>query len=181
MYAARSRIQEIATVNSHKAPELLSMFNRAWLDAGDHLGVLDLCLYEAEKTARQVRSKILLDKVPEILREKGISSARSPGGSEDQRTAILDSDPEYTEACDRVQQVKSLIQLVSDNRDGLEKAYSSVKKILGDGGHRSYGVSSPTVRTSVGELSFGPPVGGPRANFGVPRLPPSSGIDKSEE
>jgi hypothetical protein len=131
VYQAVTRIQEIQIVNSHKAPELLAIFNMAYLTLSDHLRKVELVYNDWDKTARRIRAKVILDKVPAILREKGLASSRSPGGSEDQREAILDTDDEYVAARDKVQFARCMTELLKGRRDSIEMAYSSVKKILG--------------------------------------------------
>ncbi len=132
LYAVTSRIQEVATVNAHKAPELLATFNRAYCDLGEYLSMLELCWHHADRKARDIRSRIILDDVPRILAEKGLASARNPGGSADQREAILDGSAEYQKALERVQVIKCMSTFLKDKRDSLEMAFTSVKKILGN-------------------------------------------------
>lgn len=133
IYQAEARVKEVAIVNAHKAPELLAVFNMAFLTLNDHLRKLEMCLNEADKKARQIRSVIILDKVPEILKAKGLASARSPGGSEDQRQAVLDADADYTAARDRVELIRCMIELLKGKRQAFEMAYTSIKKLLSEG------------------------------------------------
>jgi hypothetical protein len=131
IYETESRIQEVATVNAHKAPELLAAFNIAYLDIRDYIVRLHLCLADAESSANTRKSIVILDIVPQVLRDKGIASARSPGGSEDQREAVLAQDAEYLKRKDRIDIIKAIIELLEGKKIGIEWAYTSVKKILG--------------------------------------------------
>lgn len=137
IYDAESRIPEVATANAHKAPELLATFNTAYLDIKDVVLKLRYLLIEAEKAANRRRAIVLLDEVPKILASKGISNARSPGGSEDQRNAILDLDDEYIALMDKVHLMEALLELMDGKLTAVEWAFTSVKKILGqDNGWR---------------------------------------------
>src|SRR5262245_33499050 len=83
--ALEARIQEVACVTPQKAPELLATFNRAALDL-DHLAnTFELEYQIAVREAEKVRAEVLLDKVPKVLQEKGLATAKSPMGSEDLR------------------------------------------------------------------------------------------------
>lgn len=155
VYEAETRIREVATVNSHKAPELLAFFNQAWLDLDEHCKRLSLCLYEAEKVSKGIRARILLDEVPEILAKKGLATSKNPSGSADQREAVLDASAEYQKALDDQQLVKCMLELLKGKQEAVEMAYTSIKKILG--GEPSYGggAANPSRQTSVGELPEG--------------------------
>lgn len=131
IYETESRIQEVATVNAHRAPELLATFNMAYLDVKNYIVRLHLCLADAEKAANLRKSIVILDIVPGVLKAKGISNARSPGGSEDQREAVLAQDQEYIKCTDRVHMIEAIIELLEGKKEGFEWAFTSVKKILG--------------------------------------------------
>jgi hypothetical protein len=131
IYDTESRIQEVATVNAHKAPELLATFNMCYLDIKNYVTRLHLCLADAEKAKNLRRSIVVLDIVPQVLRDKGVANARSPGGSEDQREAVLAQDVEYIKCVDRINMIEAIIELLKGKEEGIEWAYTSVKKILG--------------------------------------------------
>lgn len=131
IYEAESRIQEIAIVNAHKAPELLATFNIAYLKVKEHIVQLELMLCDAKQKLATRKSILTLDEVPRILKEKGLFVEKNPGGNEDQRQAIFNVDPEYIKNQDRVDIIKAMISLLDGKKDGLEWAYTSVKKILG--------------------------------------------------
>lgn len=151
VYRAEGRIKEVAYVNAHKAPELLAAFNIAYLDINDHLTKLELALNEAQKVANKRRSIVILDEVPKILALKGLASTRSPGGSEDQRNAILDQDELYLTALERVQIVKAMQSLLEGKQKAIEMAFTSVKKILGgEPSWKDNGLASKSHRFSAG-------------------------------
>lgn len=130
---AKRRIPEVAFVTPGKAPELLAVFNDAYADISRQIPVVEYHIQRAQATANRIRSVVLLDKAPKILQEKNLTTSRSPGGSEDLRTAVLDADEEYLAACDNVYQLKCILDTLKFLLKDVEMAYSSVKKILGEG------------------------------------------------
>jgi hypothetical protein len=133
VYKAESRIPEVAFVTPQKAPELLALFIDAYSSLSKHLVALDFERSQAERAANKIRGIIMLDKIPGILAEKGLASSRSPLGSEDVRQAILDTDIEYTTALDKIDALSAGVELIKGKLKSVEMAYTSVKKILGEG------------------------------------------------
>lgn len=129
---AEGRIREIAGVNAHKAPEMLSMFNRVYLDINDYLRQAKLDHLAATKKMEQRRAVVILDLVPEILAKKGLVRPGSPGGSEDLRNAVLAQDEIFQQAKDDADLAEACFELLKGKQKAVEMAYSSVKKILGD-------------------------------------------------
>ncbi len=189
IYRAEARIEEIAIINTAKAPELIVCFTRAYATLTDHLAVISTQVVKAQNTVAKRSAIVLLDEVPRILREKGVLSARSPGGSEDQRTAVLEMDPEYQVARDRLQELEAYYALVEGKQDNIERAYLAVRKIIGENsyGSRSFGTNFPAGIVATGSDhvevsgligSAGTPITpkqksdapqGVRASFGKPR------------
>lgn len=129
---AEGRIREIAGVNAHKAPELLSMFNRVYLDINDYLRQVELNRHAATKKSEQRKAVVVLDLVPEILVKKGLTRPGNPGGSEDLRASVLAQDELYQQALDDQTLTEACHELLKGKQKAIEMAYSSVKKILGD-------------------------------------------------
>lgn len=127
-----NRIHEVAVITPHKAPELLAAFNIGYLMLHQNITTLERERLLGERRANRIKAVILLDKVPNILKEKGLTNARSPGGSEDLRNAILAADDEYQEAVDVVEQITCVMELLKGKMKSIEMAYTSVKKILGE-------------------------------------------------
>jgi hypothetical protein len=144
VYSSESRLAEVQSVNAQKAGELLSCFNRAYLLLGDHLHALATWTNEAEAAARKRRAVVVLDEVPRILREKGLSSARSPSGSEDLRAAVLDADAEYSKYQDVLAQLKAAAALLSGKQEGFRRAFGSVKCLVEAEGRTGYGNRTST-------------------------------------
>lgn len=127
---AESRLSEVAIVNSARAAELLSLFNNAWLVSSKYL---DMLKYEsdcAERKASEVRAIFIVDKLPDLLKAKGLSTPRSPLGSEDIRLAFLEIDVEYKKIRDLQGILKSYVHFFETYRKAFENSYNSVKKLI---------------------------------------------------
>lgn len=148
------RIEEIATVTPHKAPELLSTFNRAFLDLDGYIKQIELEVNIAKQFQSTVRATILLDKAEEYFKERGIK------GSADLRQALVDSDVDYQNASERVNALESAREFLKGKQKGIEMAYSSVRKIIGESiyNHRNTNLN--------GTVDYEQQVGEVRNNFG---------------
>jgi hypothetical protein len=129
---AESRIHEVAFVTPQKAGELLATFNTAHLELVTIIAKVELAIRRAERTSDKLRSIIVLDKVKDILKQKGLAKDSNPAGSEDLRRAILDGDDEYQDALDKVEELKALGELLRNKSKSIEMAYHSVKKLIAD-------------------------------------------------
>ena len=143
-----ARIQEIAHVTPTKAPEMLATFNRAALDLDQLSGQLELEYQSAMREVDRLKGEILLDRVPRILAEKGLATAKNPMGSEDMRQAVLSQEKDYQAQLERVDQLKALLKMVRGKFDAFERAFRSVRTLVGE---QSYNFSKPVI--NGGDLS----------------------------
>ncbi len=141
---AEQRKSEISYVNKETGPELLMTFNESYCSAKRMMNQVNVEYLQAKKYADQRRAVVILDVVPEVLKAKGLASARSPGGSEDLRKAVLDLDTEHTALCDKVQALEAAYEFLNIKAKGFEMAYHAVKKIF------------DPFTTSLGTLSSNP-------------------------
>lgn len=155
-----SRIREVATVNPHTAPELLMIFNQGYLELHRMVTMLSYEHLKAMDAANRVRSVLLLDTVPDLLKKKGLSS------SKDLRDAIIDGDMGYQVAKDRVDQLEAVIELLKGKLKAIEWAYTSVKKILSE--PASHALTSNQHRLS-GDSGTAPIGTGEVQGFGIPK------------
>lgn len=132
IYRAEARIMEIQGITKAKAPELLSVFNRAYLQLSGMIRELELEHLRATRIAKKRRSVILLDEAKDLLISKGLATNRSPAGSADQREALLDGDDEYQAALERAETIKVYQELLQDKRKGIEMGYHSVKRLISE-------------------------------------------------
>lgn len=153
------RLQEIAFVTAAKAPELLAVFNRACLDVSRQSAMLELEYQMSVREANRLRAEIILDKMVGILAAKGLAKASNPAGSEDLRNAVLSMDPGYQEQLERSEQIKCVIALLGGRYDAFERAYTAVKKIMGENAYNhsmpNRNLSGDTGTNDVGEIITG--------------------------
>lgn len=132
VHRALARIEEIAIVNAHKAPELCSCFARAFATVTDHMSRVTSEIVKAKNRLSNRVAVVTLDEAPRILREKGLISARSPGGSEDLRKSVLEVDPEYIVCRNRLQELEAYEELLKGKQECSEQGYLACRKLMGD-------------------------------------------------
>lgn len=130
--AVESRIHEIAFVNPVKAPELISVFNKAFSELTEMVAKVQYELQVAKQNVEKARAICLLDRVPGILQEKGLTSTKSPMGSEDIRNAVLALDNDYNSALERVYQIQCMYTYLEGKKQAIDKAYMAVKAVSQD-------------------------------------------------
>lgn len=126
------RMHEVASVTKFKAQELLDLFNHAHLAASRARAVFLRASQRAESALEALAADIALNRAPAILKEKGLVSPRSPGGSEDLRQSVVQADPEYREMRDQLIDLKSGVETFSVRARAMEKAFSAVKAVFLD-------------------------------------------------
>lgn len=132
IYGAAARVHEVSIVNNGKAPELLALFNVAYLNVARCIAVVEYEREVAEKRLGEIRAVLLLDKMPELLRKKGLTTDRNPLGSVDMREAVINQDPEYQDMAMLAINLKCHLTLLKEFKSGFEMAYNGVKKVMGD-------------------------------------------------
>jgi hypothetical protein len=120
------RIPEIASITPHKAPELLSTFNRAYIEMDGYIRKIELEVNIAKQYQATVRATVILDKAEAYFKERGIK------GSADLRQALVDSDPDCQNATERLNALESAREFLKGKQKGIEMAYASVRKIIGE-------------------------------------------------
>lgn len=123
---AEARQEEVAYVTKDKAPELLTALNRGWLEVSKLALLVNREMLKAKKEVSHRRAIILVDLLPQILVSKGIEQANA-----EIRQAVLDLDEEHVRREERVEQIRVVLELLKIKAKGLENAFTSVKKIMG--------------------------------------------------
>jgi hypothetical protein len=131
VYQAEGRLEEVAIANLQRAPELLSTFNKAWLEASRVVTQLQYELGHLKADMAALKGEIILTKAPGKLQALGLATEKNPTGSEGIRQAIVDQDPDYRALSGILTDLTYVRDLFEAKRDALENAYESVKKILG--------------------------------------------------
>ncbi len=125
---AEGRTDEIATINSHKAPELLTCYIQAYTWCVEHITNLTAESIKAETAAEYRKAEILLEEVPRILREKGIKTA-----NDDYRKAVVAMDKKHIALQERLNHIRMYVQMFKGKLESIEMAYMAVRKIYGSG------------------------------------------------
>ena len=126
---AEARVQDIQCVTPSKAPELLAAFTMAWRDLDRLVVILSYQHVVAVNRLKEERSRVLVDEIPQIIKEKGLPS------SKDIRDAVLDRHPDVLAANEVVQQIHCILELIKGKKEAIGMAYSSVKRIVGEGAY----------------------------------------------
>lgn len=119
---AESRIIEAKTVNPMTYVDLEHSFNEAYRDLKRHLSTVAFAIALAEKAMEEAKANILLDKYPTYLETSKVKD------NADIRKAFMIRDKEYTDALDRINQLRA----VESNFDGkikvMERTCAYMKK-----------------------------------------------------
>lgn len=126
VYVALGRIEEVALLTSFKAPELLSTFNKAYLDLGRWSMSVLLEKSRAKAEMERIQATIVLDDAPRILAEKKVRE------SDATRQAVVELNVNYRAARDCFDNLVAIHEMFKHHLKTLEMAYTSAKKILGE-------------------------------------------------
>jgi hypothetical protein len=119
-----ARLAELAFITLDKAPELMSAFNKSWLELQRTATVLRYELVKAEDSTRKRRALILLDYAEDLLKARGLKS------SADLREAIVESDDVYSETKDRAAFLKAVVALLEGKMAAFENGFTAIKKLM---------------------------------------------------
>lgn len=147
VYAAEDRIAEVALVTPHKAPELLAFFNKVWLKVDEIVRLLEMEVVDAKQAVAMKRSEVILDRAEAIFKEKQLKA------SADLRQAVVDADVEYRAVLDVQNSLEAAAAFLKGKQKGVEMAYGSVRKILGESTYNMRNDSNNAItnnRTPVG-------------------------------
>lgn len=126
------RLQEIETVTKLKAPELLSAFTSGWKDIHQNVVTVQAHLVLCKRELERTKAVVLLDKVPTVLKEKGLVSDKRSMGSEDLRNAVLSLDPDLQKCQEKFDYLECVLELLKGKLKSIQMGYEAVKKILGE-------------------------------------------------
>ena len=123
---AEDRIPEIAAMTPQKAPELLALFNRIYLDLDKLVKQVELEVHTAKQHQATVKATVILEKAEDYFKERGIK------GSPDWRQAVVDLDEDYQKATERLNALEAAREFLKGKQKGIEMAFGSVRKIIGE-------------------------------------------------
>jgi hypothetical protein len=153
IYELEARQREIANVSKVTAPELMQAFIDGYGHASRYAGKLELELKRTESLMEERKAIVYLDEAPRILREKRVVRESNPGGSEDQRKAVLALDVNYMALRDNHDHIEAAVELMRTKMKLFEMSYQSVKKVYDS-------LSGSNALDGAGSRSGGYPTGG---------------------
>jgi hypothetical protein len=125
---AETRLQDVAIVNIHTAPELLATFNKAWLDLQKIVSLLTKEKLMADNAFSRARAEALLDCTTDYLKAKGHTKP-----SADLRNALMEIDPRVTQAKERLDEIRVILMYLSGKQEAFREGFSSIKKLVAAG------------------------------------------------
>lgn len=130
IYKAEARMCELSGVTREKAGELLYTFIEAGDEARRYLATLHAEFSRCKQRLREIEAVIVLDKAADRLKQKGLTSTRSPAGSEDLRKAVVNQDPDYQQAADVLAQVEAAAEEMDSKVEKLRDAKFCVGELI---------------------------------------------------
>ncbi len=131
---AESRLTELAYVNKQTAPELMSIFLKAYTNSRDYMCRVKYHYTVAQSLADQRKALILLDLAPLEAQKRGVATKASPSGTEDFRASLVALDAEYQRLVEIGNSLRAAYEWMSGKAKTCELAYQSAKKVYADSG-----------------------------------------------
>lgn len=167
---AEQRMIEVQAVTPAKASELCTVFTISWRDLHQNICQLESEKVSALKIVDRRKAVITLEVMPQILKDKGLSS------NKETRESVLALDSELQAAQDVVDQISAIIELLRGKLKAFEWSYATVKKIMGSSDAFNYLgrtddrlSANPVDEESPAPISNAPAPGSARSRFGNPR------------
>jgi hypothetical protein len=119
------RLDDVARVNSHTAPELLTTFNRCWLDLDKLCVALSDAKNKAKQAIDQIEFQLTLECTDEALKLAGHTKA-----SADLRKAWVGANGKLNQAKSRLIEISTVLDYMRGKQKAFENGYQSVKKLI---------------------------------------------------
>lgn len=120
---ADQRIEEAKMVSPITYSDLEHCYNASYRELRGNLAKVGFLLAEAQKEMEHAKSEFLIDKYPEIMKDKPKSQ-----DSADMRMAHLMREPDYLAALDRVNMLKATEAMMDGKIKVMERTCSYMKK-----------------------------------------------------
>jgi hypothetical protein len=168
---AECRLNDVAIVNQHSAPEMLATFNDCWLKLAKSIAILTCERNKAENAHRQSRAVAKLSCTDDAIKAKGHSKA-----SADLREAMVELDSEVIQTKERLDEISVVHDMLKCKQQAFYNAYGAVKRLLdnrflpeshvGDANRpKPYSAPPPSIQSAPVDPDFEPLPQG----FTVPR------------
>lgn len=122
---AECRLNDVAIVNQHTAPEMLATFNDCWLKLAKTLAILVAERNKAENAHRYAKAVAKLNCTDDAIKNKGHSKA-----SADLREAMVELDPDTQKAKERLDEISVIHDLLKCKQQAFYNAYGAIKRLL---------------------------------------------------
>lgn len=157
-----ARKVEIPIVSKVTGGELMRAMEEGHGIAGRLLASVALEAARIQDAINKRAAVIVLDEIPALLKAKGLATARSPGGSEDQREHALNADDQLGALKECLAQLESIKAILKIHVQGFIMAFSAVKRVMDSqmgymGNHTGTGATDSSAFISRGS---GVPAGG---------------------
>ncbi len=163
---AESRLQEVASVTSEKAQELLSFYNETWLNLDTMIKNLMREKGLAEAVLEEAEADALLACTDKILTDMGHKKA-----SADLRKAYVSKRPEVIKAKEILQKIEITISVLRGKAQAFYNAHSDVKLLRDSGSLPRHPLGSKGMPEKMGGPKKQQPVEDPfedDVNFEMP-------------
>lgn len=132
IYALEARKGEIVSVSKVNGGSLLRAMEDGYQQSGTMLAMVSFKLTEVELAIKRRKAFIKLDIVPQVLQEKGLATARSPGGAKDLREDIMATDMQLQALENAEARLTSMKEILRVKVNGFQMTYSGVKRVIDD-------------------------------------------------
>src|ERR1017187_10822689 len=126
---AEQRLCDVAIVNQHTAPEMLSTFNDIWLKLNRSVTQLTYQKNVAKNGHKTAQATAKLNCTDEAIKALGHSKA-----SADLRAAFVQRDAKVQATKDRLDEISFVLETLRGKMQAFYNAYNSVKKLVSDRG-----------------------------------------------
>jgi hypothetical protein len=119
------RLDDVARVNTQTAPELLTVFNRCWLDLDRVCVALTDAKNKAKQAIETIECQLTLECTNEVLEAKGHFKA-----SADLRKAWIGCNYNLVKSKERLIEISTVLNYMLGKQQAFKNGYDSVKKLI---------------------------------------------------
>lgn len=127
---SRSATAKIALATPEQLLAIAAECLESMYSITNSIGKIKQALVETTIQKNQRRAELLSDEIPNILKAKGLVSARSPSGSEDQRSALLVLDERLTELTSIEEDQRGVLSFLETSYKNAESSARLASKAL---------------------------------------------------
>jgi hypothetical protein len=123
-----ARQAEASGCGRMEALALMLDMKEGYRESGEARAAIGMELDRAKVALKMRKAIVSLDIVPEELKRRGLTSAKNPSGSAEQREDVLMLDAEYQKLLQYIAQVEASYTLMKIKMDTFVMTHSSVKR-----------------------------------------------------